>query len=74
VGVDPLERIVLQYLDGQHGREAIVGKVLELAAKGVIEVEPQGKAGTNGAELARQIAFTVDSALKELARKALLMA
>jgi len=74
VGVDPLERIVLQYLDGQHGREAIVGKVLELAAKGVIEVEPQGKAGTNAAELARQITFTVDSALKELARKALLMA
>ena len=72
--VDPLMRIVLQYLDGQHGREAIAGKVLELAAKGVIEIETKGGPGASPGDTARRIALAVDDALKELAQKALLMA
>ena len=74
VDVAPLQRVVLQYLDGKHGREAIVGKVLELAAKGAIKVEPQGRPAANPDEVARHLALTVDSALKELARKAVLVA
>ncbi|HXQ39771.1 MAG TPA: class I SAM-dependent methyltransferase [Candidatus Udaeobacter sp.] len=72
--VDPLMRIVLQYLDGQHGREAIAGKVLELAAKGMIEVETKGGPGASPGDTARRIALAVDDALKELAQKALLLA
>jgi methyltransferase-like protein/ubiquinone/menaquinone biosynthesis C-methylase UbiE len=72
--VDPLMRIVLQYLDGQHDREAIAGKVLGLAAKGVIEVETKGGPGTSPGDTARKIALAVDDALKELTQKALLMA
>jgi methyltransferase-like protein/ubiquinone/menaquinone biosynthesis C-methylase UbiE len=74
VEVDPLMRIILQYLDGQHDREAIIGKVVELAARGAIDVEPQGRPAAGSGDVARRIALAVDSALKELAQRALLVA
>ena len=72
VEVSPLQRIILQYLDGKHSRDAIVDKVLQLATSGSIDIELKGGSSTTPLDVAPGVDLAVGSALKDLALKAVL--
>lgn len=73
VNLDPLTRQLIPFLDGAHGREALIDHFLTLAAEGRIGVEIEGEAITDPAESRRIMAREIDKSLTWLARTALLV-
>ncbi len=74
IELDPLSRHLLPYLDGRHDREALVAIVLELAKRGRVAIEVEGKRPLRPARSRAILAQELDANLSWLARSALLIA
>ena len=74
IELDDAARNVLQYLDGQHDRAALVRELTEAVDRGDVSILVEGLPATRGAAVASALENTLDASLKNLARMACLVA
>ena len=73
VGVDPVVREVIRYVDGRHSRTGIIEQMKRLAERGRLNLQQEGRPATDRAVMGQLIPTLVDRVLLFLAQNALLM-
>jgi methyltransferase-like protein len=73
VQLEPLDRLIVQRLDGRHDRQALLADLLAgPVAEGSVALEREGQPVEGGGELREMLAEEIESRLAWLARAALL--
>jgi len=74
VKADPVWRILVQHLDGEHDRAMLVDRVIAQIAKGALALQHDGTPVIDPGEIALRVGVSVDAALGRLAENAILVA